>query len=84
MKTKVRTLIAILALGTIGFTNINAIADHKRVGIAEFAIEKEEMLTIESWMIDTNYWTSKTVVDTLETEDSLQVESWMLDKSIWE
>ncbi len=83
MKTKIKTLIAIIVLGTIGFTNINAIADNKSMVNAEVVAEKEDMLTIESWMIDADYWNSKSVTDTLETEDSLKIESWMLNESLW-
>lgn len=83
MKTKMKTLIAIFALGTIGITNINAIADNKRLVNAEVVTEKEEMLTIESWMIDEDKWSIKTAVDTLEAEDSLRIESWMTNESFW-
>lgn len=47
MKTKTRTIIAICALGIIGFTNINAISDNKR---EELVTNKGEMLDIESTM----------------------------------
>lgn len=83
MKSKIKTLIAIIALGIIGFTNINAIADNKSMVNAEVVTEKEEMLTIETWMLDENYWESKEVIETLESEDSLQIESWMTDASLW-
>lgn len=83
MKTKIKTLTAIIALGIIGFTNINAIADNKSMVNAEVVTEKEEMLTIETWMLDDNYWESKEVIETLESEDSLQIESWMTDASLW-
>lgn len=83
MKTKIKTLTAIIALGIIGFTNIYAIADNKSMVNAEVVTEKEEMLTIETWMLDDNYWETKAVVDTLESEDSAQVESWMTDASLW-
>lgn len=83
MKSKIKTLIAIFALGIIGFTNINAIADNKSMVNAEVVTEKEEMLTIESWMLDENYWESTYVNETLESDDSLEVESWMTDASLW-
>jgi len=83
MKAKIKTLIAIIALGTIGITNINAIADNKSMVNAEVVTEKEEMLTIESWMIDADYWNSKAVIDSTETEDSLKIESWMINESLW-
>lgn len=47
MKTKTRTIIAICALGIIGFTNINAISDNKR---DEVVTNKGEMLEVESTM----------------------------------
>ncbi len=84
MKTNIKTLIAILALGIIGFTNINAIADNKGMVNAEVVMETEESLTVESWMLDENYWETKTVVETLESEDSLKIESWMTEASLWE
>ncbi|HZL12290.1 MAG TPA: hypothetical protein VFC65_20080 [Prolixibacteraceae bacterium] len=85
MKTKIRTLIAISALGIIGMTSISAIADNKRMINNEVATEKEELLTIESWMINDSYWTSKSVIniDPLDKEDSLAIESWMLDEKLW-
>lgn len=84
MKTKINTLIAILALGLIGLTNINAIVDNKGMINAEVVTESEEMLTIESWMLDVNYWEANAVVETLESEDSLRIESWMTEASLWE
>lgn len=84
MKTKIKSLIAIFALGIIGFTNINAIADNKGMVNAELVIETEESLTIESWMLDENYWENEEVAITPETEDSLEVESWMTEASLWE
>jgi hypothetical protein len=44
METKIRTLIAVCALGMIGLTNINAISDNKK----EIVNEKPEILAIES------------------------------------
>jgi len=83
MKTKIRTIIGMAALGIIGFTNINATADNKSIVNAEVVIEKEEMLTIESWMLDDENWATKTEVDTLEVEKALEVESWMTNESLW-
>lgn len=85
MKTKIRTLIAISALGIIGMTSISAIADNNRMINNEVATEKEELLTIESWMINDSYWISKPVIniDPLDKEDSLAIESWMLDEKLW-
>lgn len=47
MKTKTRTIIAICALGIIGFTNINAISDNTN---DEVVTNKGEMLEVESTM----------------------------------
>ena len=80
MKTKIRTLIAIIALGTIGFTNINAIADNKSMANATIVTEKEEMLAIESWMTNENNWLSN---DYSEQENSLAIESWMTNDNYW-
>lgn len=83
MKTKIRTFIAIVALGIIGFTNINATADNKREVNANVVSEVEESLTIESWMLENENWTSTTVVDTTEVEKEAKVEAWMMDESLW-
>lgn len=83
MKTKIRTIIAILALGTIGITSINAIADNRKAANAEFVNENEQALNIESWMTDPSIWTSNVYVDTPDTENALNIESWMTDESLW-
>ncbi len=83
MKTKIRTIIGMAALGIIGFTNINATADNKSLVNAEVVIEKEEMLTIESWMLDDENWATKTEADTVEVEKALEVEPWMTNESLW-
>jgi len=83
MKTKIRTFIAIGALGIIGFTNINAIADNKSLVNAEVVTESEEMLTIEAWMTDANVWTSELKVATTDAEEALEVEAWMTNESYW-
>lgn len=83
MKTKIRTMIAISVLGMIGFTNISAIADNKKAVNAEFASESDEMLTIESWMTDENYWTLKAQDNAMEAEETLQIESWMTNENYW-
>ncbi len=83
MKTKIRTLIAIFALGFIGFTNINAISDHKSMLNAALATEQEEQLTVEPWMIDEDYWTPEATFTNAEAEESLEMESWMTNESLW-
>lgn len=52
MKTKIRTNIAILALVTVGFLNINAIADNKKSVNVDFNSVKSEKLNNESWMTE--------------------------------
>ena len=83
MKTKIRTIIGIVALGTIGFININATVDNKREVNANVVIEKEESLTIESWMLENAKWDAKTETDTLAVEKAPEVEAWMLNESVW-
>lgn len=83
MKTKIRTMIAILVLGMIGFTNISAIADNKRAVNAEFTAESDKMLTIESWMTNEDFWTSEAQDNAMEAEETLQIESWMTNESYW-
>lgn len=74
MKTKTRTIIAILALGAVGIININATTDNRRAANAEFAVEAEQALSIESWMTSPAIWNS---------EQTLNIESWMTDPTIW-
>jgi hypothetical protein len=52
MKTKIRTNIAILALATFGFININAIADNKKLVNADVNSIKTETMFNESWMTE--------------------------------
>lgn len=75
MKTKIRTLIVIAALGIIGFTNINATADYRKATNMEFAVENEASLSIEDWMTNENYWTLN--------ESSLTIEDWMTNDNYW-
>jgi len=85
MKTKTRTIIEIAAIGLIGFFNINAATDNKREALMNVVAEKEESLTIESWMLENPIWNTKTPAEaeTPETEKALEVEAWMLDEKIW-
>lgn len=81
MKTKTRTFIAIVALGIIGFTNIDATAGNLDRNVY-FAAEVEESLTIESWMLENDLFTesAKTMA---EAEESLTIESWMLESDLF-
>lgn len=75
MKTKIRSLIVIAALGIIGLTNVNATADYKKATNTEFAIESEVSLSIEEWMTNENYW--------ILNESSLTIEEWMTNDNYW-
>jgi hypothetical protein len=72
MKTKIRTLLAISALGIIGFTNINAIADNKKSLNTEVVTEKEEMLTIESWMTDEAFFNTAEALTAREANAEIE------------
>lgn len=74
MKTKTRTIIAMLALGTVGLINIHATTDNRRVVNTDFVTENEQALNIESWMTSPAVWTS---------EQTLNIEDWMTDPKIW-
>ena len=82
MKTNVRTIIGIVALGIIAFTNINATSDNKREVNLEVVEEKEPSLTIEPWMLENSDKTIKTNADTVEVEKALEIEAWMIDESL--
>jgi hypothetical protein len=88
MKTNIRTIIGIVALGLIGFVNINAAFinaaafDTKRV-VTSVVEESEESLEIESWMLEEVNWTPKTSIDKAESDKVLKVEAWMTDKDIF-
>jgi len=74
MKTKIRTLLAIGALGIIGLININAIADNKKSVNTEVVKGKEEMLTIETWNIDETFLNSAEELTAMEAD--LQIEKY--------
>lgn len=74
MKTKIRTIIGIVALGTIGFTNIYATIDNKREVNANVVIEKKESLTNESWMLDEAFINSAEELTTIEAD--VQIEKY--------
>lgn len=50
MKTKIKTIIAMAALGMIGFININAVADNKKIVNSEVVNENMEMSNMGSWI----------------------------------
>ncbi len=74
MKTKFRTFIAISALGFIGFTNINATVDNKKVIGNDIVIEEEsdEALTIESWMTDESNFNSIEVLTAIDADVNIK------------
>lgn len=82
MKTKIRTIIGIVALGLIGFTNINATIDNKNEVRLNVVAEKEEILAIEPWMLENEIWV-KPQIDTIVAEKALEIEAWMLDEKLW-
>lgn len=83
MKTKNRTFLAIVVLGVIGITNINAIADNKRELVVAETIEAEDLNLIENWMYNESYWYSKTETFTQESDEKLRIEEWMTSDSAW-
>jgi len=91
MKTKTTTIIAIFALGTIGLTNINAIADKKKAVNSEVNTEKAELMAIESWMTETSIvysaeaFSNRDVayeIEIFETEQILPEENILTEKAV--
>jgi len=78
MKTKIKTFIAIVALGIFGLANINATANNKSKISSNIVSGTENSLAIESWMIDNAYWNTKTECNTAESEKVLDIEAWMI------
>lgn len=68
MKTKIKTLIAICALGIIGLININAISDNKKVVVND----KTEMLAIESGMTDEAFVYSAQAFSTADMNNEIE------------
>lgn len=85
MKTKTRTFIGIVALGIIGFTNINATAGNLETSAYTVA-EVEKSLTIESWMLEDELFaeSTQTKAEVVEAEKALEIESWMTDESFFQ
>jgi hypothetical protein len=78
MKTTIKTFIAIVALGIFGLANINAAANNKSKTSAIVVSETEKSLTIESWMLKSEYWEARSEFSLAESEKALEVEAWML------
>lgn len=89
MNTKIRTFAGIVVLGFIGFININAAdvninaAVPKEVNNFNVVMEQEEILTIESWMLENELWAPKSAIETKESEKSLEVETWMTNQEVF-
>ncbi len=78
MKTKIKTFIAIVALGIFGLSNINATANNQSEVNAIVVSESEKSLTIEPWMLENANWNTKPEYNTAESEKALEVEAWMI------
>lgn len=78
METKVKTFIAIVALGIFGLANINAKANNKSKVSYSVVSETEKSLSIESWMLENELWNPGTDSNLAETEKALEVEAWMI------
>jgi len=78
MRTKIKTFIAIVALGIFGLANINATANNKSKVNSKVVSETEKSLTIESWMLENEFWNTKTECNSAESEKALEVEAWMI------
>ncbi len=72
MKTKISTLIAIFALGIIGFTNINATEDNKKAANEEAATMNSEMLTSRSSLADEAFIKSAEALTAKEADAQIE------------
>jgi len=75
MKTKIRTFIGMVALGIIGFVNINATTDNRNEVNGKVVLEKTKSLTSESSVYGDIYRTILAENETLESEKVMEVES---------
>jgi len=79
MKTKIRTNIAILALVTVGFININAIADNKKSVNVDVNSAKTETMFNETWMTESSIvysaeaFTYRDVIEEIEKFEAEQI-----------
>ncbi len=51
-----------------------------------FRVEKEQDISLESWMTDTSQWDNLATASTIfktETEEELSIESWMTEDYFW-
>lgn len=79
MKTKIRTFIAMVALGVIGLANINATTDTKREVTTNVGTGKAESLTMESGMFGDIYKTIMSQNVTMESEKELELQTGMTE-----
>jgi hypothetical protein len=78
MKTKIKTFIAIAAFGIFGLANVDATAGNKSKANGIVVSETEKSLTVESWMLKSEYWETRSESSLAESEKALEVEAWML------
>jgi hypothetical protein len=72
MKTRIKTLPAICALGILGLMNINAIADNKKAINSEVVAGNGEMLTIESNMTEADFLNSAEALTALDADIQME------------
>ncbi|MDO8929507.1 MAG: hypothetical protein Q7J86_14995 [Bacteroidota bacterium] len=78
MKTNFKTFTVVVALGIFGLATINATAGNKSKSSAIVVSEAEKSLTIESWMLKSEFWEARSESNLAESEKALEVEAWML------
>ncbi len=78
MKAKIKTVIAIVALGIFGLSNISATANIKSKVNSNVVSEVEKSLNIETWMLENEFWNTMTDFNMAESEKALEVEAWMI------
>ena len=72
MKTKIRTLLAICALGFIGFININAIADNKKAANTEVMNANAKLVTNESVLTDQAFFNLAQELTAMEADAQIE------------
>jgi hypothetical protein len=86
MKTSIKTVIGMAVLAILVATNIQAVAKNNaetKINIESAVIESEEIMTLESWMIEDEIWCNETNLVNTEIEVSPELETWMTDKNLW-
>lgn len=72
MKTNFRTLVAIVALGLIGFTNINATEDNKKASNDEVIAGSNEMTTNHSFLTDEAFIKSAEALTAMDADGQIE------------